>query len=282
MTLDVFVLVLIAAVLHALWNFAARKAAGNLGVLWLGSCLASVVCLPFALFVQPSAASIRLALPYMVATGMMHGVYYLFMWKAYEKGEISFVYPIARGTGVAGTAVAASIFIHEQLSLFGIIGIAAISLGVLLLGLNELVSQKNIKTGLFALLLGATIIGYSVIDKVGVGKIHPIFYIFWMFVIASLVLSPYVLLRHRDACRTAWRTMKKYIILIGPGSMATYIIILFTYQIGQVSYIVAVREFSVVVGSVLGFLLLGERFTLGKCLGIAAITSGLVMVKLAQ
>ena len=155
----------------------------------------------------------------------------------------------------------AGVLLHEQLSLFGIIGIASIVLGILSLGLNEFIVQKRVKTGLFALLLGATIIVYSLVDKVGVGKIHPVFYIFWMFVISGLGLSPYVLMRHRDSCVDAWKTMKKYIVLIGPGSMATYLIILFTFQIGQVNYIVAVREFSVVVGSALGILFLKERYS---------------------
>ena len=153
MTLQVFGMVLIAAVLHALWNFAARKAAGNLGVLWLGVWVASAICLPFMLSVDVSTESIRLALPYMVATGTIHSFYYLFMWKAYEEGDISFVYPVARGTGVAGTAVAAGVLLHEQLSLFGIIGIASIFLGILSLGLHEFIVQKRLKTGLFALLL---------------------------------------------------------------------------------------------------------------------------------
>jgi uncharacterized membrane protein len=90
-----------------------------------------------------------------------------------------------------------------------------------------------------------------------------------------------VLGRQRAACRYAYQHLKTAICLIGMGSICTYLLILFTFRLGQVSYIVAVREFAVVIGALLGFLVLKERFTLGKFLGIVAITIGLVLVKMA-
>ena len=106
-------------------------------------------------------------------------------------------------------------------------------------------------------------------------------YIYAMFLIPAALLAPYILIRHRRAVADAWRLRKGYIALIGPGSMATYLIILFAFQVGKVSYVVAVREFSVVIGSALGVLLLGERLTVWKGLGILFICLGLVLVKMA-
>lgn len=278
----VFVLVLIAAFLHALWNFAARKASGNLAVMWLGLVIASIICLPLALGIWPSMESIRSALPNMLATGIIHSLYFWLLSKSYKEGEISFVYPIARGTGVAGTSIGAPIFINEGISSLGTAGIVAITFGIITLGLDRSDSKKQFNSGILALLVGCTIVGYSLVDKVGVGQIHPVFYIFSMFVLTVLFLLPHILLNHRKTCVDAWKNMKRYILLIGPGSMGTYLIILFAFQSGKVSYIVAAREFAVVIGATLGITFLGEKLTWNKCLGIPAITLGLVLVKLAS
>ena len=281
MTSHVFALVLLSAALHASWNFGARKVSGNLSVMWLGMWGACLLCLPVLFFIPVTATALGAAWPYVAATGLVHALYFLLLSRAYGEGEISLVYPIARGTGVAGTAVAASIWIHESLSGLGVAGVVAVSAGILLLGFRDLFARATYRSALYALLVGGTIVIYSVVDKQGVGKLHPVAYIYAMFLIPAILLAPYVLTWHRQAVAEAWQHRKGYIALIGPGSMATYLIVLFAFQLGEVSYIVAVREFSVVIGAALGVVLLGERLTLWKALGILSICLGLVLVKMA-
>jgi drug/metabolite transporter (DMT)-like permease len=279
LNLPVFILVLTAALLHAFWNFAARKVAGNLAVMWLGLSVASMLCLPLAIAFRPSMESIKSAVPFMLATGVIHALYFGMLSKGYEKGEISLVYPMARGTGVVGTSLAAYILINEDISWLGAIGILAISSGIFAVGFQGLKSQEQFKPAVLSLFIGCTIAGYSLVDKVGVGRIHPVSYIFSMFFLAALFLTPSVALNHRARCVDALKNMKRYILLIGPGSMGTYLIILFAFQLGKVSYIVATREFSVVIGSALGILILRERLTWKKVFGISVITFGLILVK---
>ena len=281
MTFNVFLLVLLSALLHALWNFAARKITGTLSVMWLGGWLACLMIFPLVLLFPVTWESLWAALPFMVATGVIHAAYFVLLALAYEDGDISFVYPVARGTGVAGTAVVAGVFIGEQLSGWGIAGVVTIAIGILSLGLKQLSLKGRARSELYAILVGATIILYSVVDKTGVGIIHPLHYIFALFLISKLLLTPFILLRRRVETIKALRTMKRYILLIGPGSMVTYLIVLYAMQFGKVSYIVAVREFSVVIGSALGILVLKEQMTAWKGLGIVAIAPGLAMVKLA-
>jgi uncharacterized membrane protein len=281
MTLNVFLLVLISAVLHALWNFAARKATSTLCILWLGGWLACLLVLPLVLWLPITIPDLRAALPFLIATGVVHAAYFVLLALAYEEGDISFVYPVARGTGVAGTAVVASLVIGEQLSVWGIAGISAIALGIITLGLKQFSFRGKARSELYALLVGLTIILYSVIDKAGAGLIHPVHYIFGLFLISKLLLSPYMLIVRRDETLQAWRTMKRYVFLIGPGSMITYLIVLYAMQFGKVSYIVATREVSVVIGSALGILYLNEEMSVWKGLGIVIIVGGLAFVKLA-
>ena len=280
MPLQAFILVMISTVLHAAWNFAVRKASGNLGVLWLGTWFASVLCLPAVCLVPLGSGALTAGWPFIAATGLTHSLYFLMLAKAYEEGEISVVYPIARGTGVGGTALAAWMLIDERLTVPGVVGIATVLLGVILLGLGGVSGRERRRSIPYALIVGASIAVYSVVDKLGVAHVHPVHYVFSLFVIPGVILSPYVLMRHRPAVVRTWRGMKKYALLAGPGSMATYLLVLYAMRIGKVSYILAVREFSVVIGALLGVLFLGERFGWQKSVGIGAVVLGLVLVKL--
>jgi drug/metabolite transporter (DMT)-like permease len=123
--------------------------------------------------------------------------------------------------------------------------------------------------------------GYSIVDKLAVGSIHPVVYISAMFSLSALGLMPYVLRHRRADCRRAWQGFKPYIGIIGVGSFATYLIILFAFRLGPASYVVAAREAAVVIGALLGRLFLRERFTLSRAAGMIAIVCGLVLVKVA-
>jgi len=95
----------LAAILHAVWNFAAKQAAGNLGALWLGVCLGSMLSWPWAVLAHQAEPLTLAGLPYIGATGILHAWYFGFLSRSYTTGEISLVYPVARGTGVAGGAL---------------------------------------------------------------------------------------------------------------------------------------------------------------------------------
>src|SRR5262249_32397508 len=129
MTLLVFAIVLLAATLHAVWNFAAKKVSGNLGALWLGLCLGSGLSWPGARRLQRTEGLTSDGGLYILATGMMHACYFGFLARSYAVGDISLVYPVARGTGMAGTAVVAVVWLHEGVSVLGMSGILVICLG---------------------------------------------------------------------------------------------------------------------------------------------------------
>src|SRR5207249_1471948 len=99
MASSAFALVLAAATLHALWNLAARRAEGNIGVFWLGLVLAALFLLPTALLSTSSLGRVE-GLPYLLATAAIHAAYFALLAAAYRHGELSVVYPLARGTGV--------------------------------------------------------------------------------------------------------------------------------------------------------------------------------------
>lgn len=281
MSLLVFLLIICSAFFHALWNFAAKKASGNFYVVYLSLLVAAVLFFPFLLTLSVSDIFNRRAFPYVLATGTIHAVYFFALAKAYEHGDISSAYPIARGTGVAGTALVAYFFLKEAITLSGFCGIGFISLGTLFVGWKHSQQQGFLKGLLFALLVGATITGYSIVDKLGVGIMNPVAYIFGLWIFASLWLTPYVLVYRRRELASAWRDYKKHIFIIGFGSLTTYLLILFIYKIAQVSYVVALRELAVAFGAVFGFAFLGEKTTRFKIVGIVLIVIGMMAIKMA-
>jgi uncharacterized membrane protein len=281
MTLGLFCIVLMAAMLHALWNFAAKKMAGDLSTMWLGVCLASVLSWPCALLIYDGGVPEWPLLFYVCATGLLHTGYFALLARAYATGEISVVYPVARGTGVAGTALLAWLWLQDTMSLPGLVGLSAICIGTALVGYSVHRQREHFLAYVQALLVGALITGYSIVDKQAVSAVHPVVYISGMFTVTAGLLAPYMLYYKRAACAYAVCHRRGYIGLIGIGAIGTYLIILFAFRFGPVSYIVATREFAVVVGALLGFLLLKEPLTLRKVLGIMAITLGVILVKLA-
>ncbi len=278
MPLFAFLLVLLAATFHALWNFAAKKASGNLSVIWIGLVLATIAIIPFLVFLSPERIFVTKAWPFVLATGIIHAVYFFAVAKAYEHGDISVVYPIARGSGIAGTAIIACLLLQEKISAAGSAGILLISLGTLLLGLTNIQQKRGI---FFSLLVAIMIIGYSIVDKLGVGIIHPLGYIFGLVLLTTIFLAPYILINRRQELLSATKNMKKYSLTIGLGSGGTYLIILFVFQIAQVSYVVAARELAVAFGALLGFIFLQEKFSVQKLLGIMGIVIGMILIKIA-
>jgi drug/metabolite transporter (DMT)-like permease len=281
MLIGPFLLVVSSALLHALWNFATKKVSGNIGVIYVGLIFASIAATPCAIIALRSYGYGAIDYRFIVATGVIHTFYFLFLSQAYARGNISVVYPIARGCGVVGTAVVAAVFLREELSLFGIAGILCTFSGILVIGLykRRLIGRH---TGIpYAVMVGVTMIFYSLVDKMAMTSADPFVYILGLFLLTTICLTPYILAIRRRELIVAWKRYKFYGFIIGLGSAVGYLIILFVFRTSQVSYVVAVRELSVAIGAMLGIRLLHEPVSRNKILGIILVVLGLLMIKIA-
>lgn len=292
MSLQAALLVLTAALLHACWNFATRKSQGSLPVLWLSLLLAGLAFLPVSVVAAWGQKLTWAGVGYLAATSGIHAVYFPLLAAAYRAGQISLVYPVARGTGVAGTAAlafAAGIDPFKPLAAGAILCVCA---GIFLIGLRRGGDGGRAArwSMAFALGVGAAIVMYSLADKLAVstrgsmflppGGLHPLVYIDAVFLGTAILMAPYVWRRASLAgLRSAMTGQKRYILSIGPVSLCTYLLILFAYQMGPLSSVVAMREFSVVIGSVMGFVLLKEPVTARRIAGIGLVTAGMVLLK---
>jgi drug/metabolite transporter (DMT)-like permease len=273
-------LIILSAVIHTTWNVAAKRVAGNVGVMWWGQVLSAVLLLPLALaHLTPGLAEPR-AVAHMVITGVLQAAYFVLLSGAYRTGDLSMVYPLSRGLGVAGAALIGGLILHEPMAATGIAGIAMICCGGALIGLRGL-RVEDPRTALFALGIGLNLAVGNANDKLAVGIIHPVFYMFAMFSIAAVVAAPLAFTTWRPQVVAAWRNHRRSIAIVGPGSAAGYLIILFAFQTGPLGYVVAMRELSVALGATVGFVVLREAFRLRKALGVAAIVAGLVLIKVS-
>ncbi len=275
MDIATYALILASAGAHAGWNFAAKKStADKVALICLAQLAVGLTLVPaVAAFWGPSALG-NLLSPYVLATGAIHAAYALLLGRAYERGALSVVYPIARGTGVAGTAALGVTLGFESLSALGAWSVVSVCGGVLLIGLRQ-----NMKSSVVpGLLVGASIVSYTLVDKFGANRVPPFQYLAFMNLVAAVFLLPIV-----SRKRMIGPTIRhwKSVVTVGFVSAGTYLVILWAFQRSPASYVVALRETSVLFASALGVFVLHEPLTRSKILGSVLVTAGIVGVKLA-
>jgi drug/metabolite transporter (DMT)-like permease len=281
MSLTLLFLILLAAVLHATWNFFAKRSDGGLTVLWTGAMIATLATLPLAIVTQWGKPIPREGLAIGVVSGFVHCAYWWALARTYRHGDISLAYPIARGSGVAGTAIGAIVWLREPLSLVGALGMGSVCAGVLALGFQRRVEPVRAHTVAMALLTGLTITGYSLLDARGVQTMSPPTYLAIETGVGAAALALVGWKRLRLSFAPAYAKHWKTAWIVGIGSPLTYLIILFAYAKGPVGYITAVREFSVVIAALLGVWFLDERMTPARGVGIALVVVGTILIKAA-
>ena len=275
-----FLLVILSAVLHASWNFVAKKYAGNYSVIYLSFLFSSVVTglisIPFIADVSLTTELIAL----LITTGVFHAVYGFVLTFTYMNGDISTLYPIVRGSGIAGAVILSMVILREQVEPVSGFGVATVISGIAILSYRRNRKATSPKGIFLALICGSLIMSYTIMDKLLVTEVHPIPVMAASQIISVLMFLPYVLLKRRTELKTTFRTLLKPVILISVVATSSYLIILYVMQIAPISRIVAVREASVVFGAIAGYILLKEDFSKVRLLGVVLVMLGIILVKI--
>ncbi len=277
-------LVLGAAVLHAAWNALSKSARDPLAFLFSSMLVASALLLPAALWQLQLRGLDPAAVPCLVATALIHAVYFYALAAAYRAAEFSQAYPIARGLGVALVPILAAALLGERLSLVGASGVGLVVLGIVLVahGRRAAASGPSGRTGIaWAAVTGLAIAGYSLVDKAGVARLHPVPYVTLLGAGSQLLLAP-IVLRRREALRAEWRERWRALLAASLMNLTAYLLVLFAFRLAKTGYVVAARELSIVLGAVIGRLWLREEATRGRLAGAAVILGGVVCVTLAR
>ena len=284
MTGAALALVLSAAVIHATWNALAKGAREPMAMLWWAGVLSSLVLAPFALYVLARDGFPPRALPFVAATVILHSVYFFSLGKAYQTGDFSLVYPMARGMGVALVPIGAYYLFDERLSGAGILGIALIGTGIFLLHWRRRAFAEGalLRPGTgWAIGTGLCIAAYSLVDKVGVSHINPLPYLWAMMLGSCFSLLPAVLRRPGSMSRE-WRENRVAVLLSGVLSPGGYLLVLFAFRLSKAGYVVAGREVSIVISALIGSILLKEGRLAQRLAGAAVVAAGVICVALAR
>ena len=192
-----FLLVILSAVLHASWNFVAKKYAGNYSVIYLSFLFSSVVT---GLISIPFLGDVRLTTELIVllmATGVFHAVYGFVLTFTYMNGDISTLYPIVRGSGIAGAVILSMVILREQVEPVSGFGVATVISGIAILSYRRNRKATSPKGIFLALICGSLIMSYTIMDKLLVTEVHPIPVMAASQIISVLMFLPYVLLKIR-------------------------------------------------------------------------------------
>jgi drug/metabolite transporter (DMT)-like permease len=277
-----FLLVVSSALFHALWNLYAKKSSANsIALIWSAQFLAGIITLPYSLYSFYLHGLTPIAMIYIVATSIIHALYVVLLGTSYEIGDLSIVYPVARGTGIAGTAILAVLLGIDNLSLLGVLGVLSVFLGTTIIGFRKSATPEINRVYRSALLVGCSIAAYSLVDKLAVAHVSPFFYVCVLNIGSPLVLLPWMLGKLRAETHEVLTEYWTSAAAIGLAGLATYGLVLWAMQLSQASYVVALREVSIPIATMLGVFLLKEDFTTRKIQGVSLIIFGAVLVKFA-
>ncbi|MET8845834.1 DMT family transporter [Amycolatopsis sp. NPDC004625] len=280
-------LVLVAAVVHAVWNLAAKRVtSGGTQFVWLYYTASAVLLLPVTVVLlvvetdRPQWSWLVAA----VVTSVLHIGYGIVLQRGYRVGDLSVVYPVARGTGPLLSVLAAVLVLGERPGPLGLAGAFLVVAGVLVISTGRRADDpRAVKAGiLYGLLTGAVIAGYTLWDAhavTGLG-VPPVVYFGLGSVLQSVLLVPGALADRGEVARI-WREQRREVLVVAVLSPVAYVLVLIALTTAPVSLVAPARELSIVLGSLAAWLVLGERDAGRRLAGAVIVLSGIAAIAAA-
>ena len=284
MTALATVLVLASAVLHATWNLLAKRAAGGLEFLWLLSLVTVAAYVPAALIyllaTRPVLTPTHVALA--LASAALHVVYFPALQRGYRIGDLSLVYPLARGSGPLLATLLAIALLGERPGPLALAGTALVVGSVFVLSGGAAVRPGQRAAIAYGLATGLAIAAYTVLDGFAVGHVGatPLLYLLMADTGRALLLTPAAATRWATV-RSTWRDHRREVIGVGLLSPLAYLLVLSALQIAPVSVVAPMREVSILFAAVLGARALAEGDSLRRTLGAVGMVAGIALLTLA-
>ena len=292
MTPLAFSLVVLAGLIHACWNIAAKKAVGDARFSFFSSLWMALLWAPLGLWVGWSVLpswGLR-EWTFVAGSAGLHVLYFIVLLRGYRKADLTVVYPLARGSGPLLSSLVAVLLLGEQMTALGALGVLGVVLGVFLVaggpGLwraaHDPVQQQRVRKGLrYGVLTGVLIAAYTVVDgyAVKVLLLSPILLDYVGNLLRLGLLLP-VVVRDRPTAWALWLQQRRYAFIVGLLSPVSYVLVLYAMQSAPLSHVAPAREVSMLFAALLGGRLLGEGERLARLAGAACIAAGVVCLGL--
>lgn len=286
MSLQAFALIVLAGLIHAGWNIAAKKAGGDARFAFFSSALLIIVWAPLAWWVGHDVVPHWGWQPWalVAASGVLHLFYYVILLRGYRHADLTVVYPLARGSGPLMSSLFAIAVLDEAISQLGVLGIVGVVLGVFLIaggpGLflqrRDAAAQRRLYHGLlYGVVTGIFIAGYTVVDGYGVKVLllSPILIDYLGSCLRVVLLAP-VVLRNLPEARSLWTVQWRWALLVAVVSPIAYVLVLFAMQSAPISHVAPAREVSMLFAALIGGHLLKEGDRMVRIGGAILIALG--------
>ena len=276
---NVFLIILLATIMHAVWNGMVKKHPDKVvavSAIVFGHVPASIIAI--ILLPAPSLDCI----PYIIASALIHQGYNWYLLSSYKIGDLTKVYPIARGFGPLVATIISILILGLVLDNIIILSICLISLGIMILGIFDQTSKNNSKIIQYSLFTGFFIGLYSLVDGYGARvSLSAITYMSWLFILIAIFFPIVLKFKKQENILTNVMDRGKQIFMVGGTlSYIIYMIVVWGFTKAPIPMVGALRETSIFFSIFIGYLFLKEKITLIKIFCIILILVGVVGLKL--
>jgi len=266
--------------MRALWNFLLKSSDEKYIAMGWQVILSGLFSLGFLFFIGLPPRSMW---GFAVLSMILESIYFILLCSAYSDHDFSLVYPIARGAAPALLVLWSAIFLHEELTPGGYIGLAMITGGMIVIGATTLIQSNGEKPhlrGILTALSVAFIISiYTLVDGAAVKNGQALPYGLFMFSMMPFVTTPCLVQKFGWGRFTeSWRKNRGYLLLGGALGLVAYMLALFAYTFAPLSYSGAIREVSAVIGAFLGWRFLKEELGGVRVVGAAIVFTGVMVI----
>jgi drug/metabolite transporter (DMT)-like permease len=276
-TFGVFLAVMAAALIHASWNALIKTGASKQSAMLILGVAQAICGIGIAIW---KGAPVEAAWPWLLASGLIHMCYQLNLGYAYEHGDLSRVYPIARGTAPMIVLVISALFLSDTMTRTEVAGVVVLGLGILLMVRGVFTSGESRKMLPFALGAAAATAGYSITDGMGARAAgDAVLYVGWLMIIAAVFYIPAAVALKGSVLFRAPPRAWAMGILAGALSFGGYAIAVWAMTVAPIALVAALRETSILFAVLIGWLVFGEAMTRGKALAAAIIVAGVMLTR---
>jgi len=265
---SIYLLIFFAAFLHALWNIIIKSINNSLVGVACKVFFQSIIFAPIIFFVPLPEGITWL---YLICSSLLHSLYFILLGIMYNKEDLTFIYPVARGCAPVFVTVLSLIFLKETIPFFGIIGILIACIALILISINNLNTKVDFKTIIISIFIALIISVYTFTDGSGVRSVdNSATFIVWNFFLGGWISIGYVYLTNKESL---FKLRIKELILILFAtviSFSAYAIIIWSMKYEPFGFVASMRESSIIFASLIGLVLLKEK------IGYIRIISGIL------